>query len=91
MSKQGISVLTEFLISNIDLTEIPDEISELQYVTILHNDIVKTASLQLYIYNNKLTYINPILFRLKNLTVLSLRKVSWHARYKWSSNVLHNR
>ncbi|CEP15664.1 hypothetical protein [Parasitella parasitica] len=33
-------------ISNIGLTEIPDEIGELQYVTVLHNDVVKVASLQ---------------------------------------------
>ncbi|KAL9549554.1 hypothetical protein MBANPS3_005160 [Mucor bainieri] len=59
--------------SNIGLTEIPDEIGELQYVTVLHNDIVKVASLQVYLYNNELQSINPVLFRLKNLTVLSLR------------------
>ncbi|KAI7905852.1 uncharacterized protein BX663DRAFT_497857 [Cokeromyces recurvatus] len=60
-------------ISNIGLIEIPDEIGELRYVTVLHNDIVKAASLQLYLYNNDITRINPILFQLKNLTVLSLR------------------
>ncbi|GAN09790.1 GDSL lipase/acylhydrolase [Mucor ambiguus] len=59
--------------SNIGLTEIPDEIGELQYVTVLHNDIVKSASLQVYLYNNELQSINPVLFRLRNLTVLSLR------------------
>lgn len=61
-------------ISNIGLTEIPDEIGELQYVTVLHNDIVKVASLQVYLYNNELQSINPVLFKLKNLTVLSLSK-----------------
>ncbi|KAI8639771.1 hypothetical protein BD408DRAFT_420879 [Parasitella parasitica] len=60
-------------ISNIGLTEIPDEIGELQYVTVLHNDVVKVASLQVYLYNNELQSINPVLFWLKNLTVLSLR------------------
>ncbi|KAI7866789.1 uncharacterized protein EV154DRAFT_153559 [Mucor mucedo] len=60
-------------ISNVELTEIPDEIGELQYVTVVHNDIVKTASLQIFLYGNYLESINPCLFRLKNLTVLSLR------------------
>lgn len=62
-------------ISNIGLTEIPDEIGELQYVTVLYNDVVKVASLQIYLYNNELQSINPILFKLKNLTVLSLRRL----------------
>ncbi|KAG2196089.1 hypothetical protein INT46_010156 [Mucor plumbeus] len=51
-------------ISNIGLTEIPDEIGELQYVTVLHNDIVKVASLQVYLYNNELQYINPVMVSL---------------------------
>ncbi|KAI9475798.1 MAG: hypothetical protein EXX96DRAFT_278387 [Benjaminiella poitrasii] len=60
-------------ISNIGLIEIPDDIGELKYVTVLHNDVVKSASLQLYLYNNNIERINPVLFQLKNLTVLSLR------------------
>lgn len=69
-----VSLVYLHFISNIGLTEIPDEIGELQYVTVLHNDIVKVASLQVYLYNNELQSINPVLFRLKNLTVLSLSK-----------------
>ncbi|RCH95470.1 hypothetical protein CU098_011371 [Rhizopus stolonifer] len=61
-------------ISNIELEDIPDEIGELAYVTVLHNDIVKSASLQLFLYNNRIHTLSPVLFRLKNLTVLSLRK-----------------
>lgn len=79
--------------SNIGLTEIPDEISELQYVTVLHNDIVKSAFLQLYLYNNELTSLNPTLFKLKNLTVLSLRMFSCRNSNKmWLliRNVGHN-
>ncbi|KAI8376794.1 hypothetical protein BD560DRAFT_391510 [Blakeslea trispora] len=60
-------------LSNIGLEEIPDEIGELAYVTVLHNDIVKAASLQLFLYNNDIHTLNPVLFGLKNLTVLSLR------------------
>ncbi|GAA5813915.1 hypothetical protein MFLAVUS_007404 [Mucor flavus] len=44
-------------ISHVELTEIPDEIEELQYVTVVHHDIVKTAALQIYIVN-KLAFIS---------------------------------
>lgn len=74
MSLKGCELIVTC--SNIGLTEIPDEISELQYVTVLHNDIVKSAFLQLYLYNNQLTHVNTTLFKLKNLTVLSLRNIS---------------
>ncbi|KAI8361795.1 hypothetical protein EDC96DRAFT_512542, partial [Choanephora cucurbitarum] len=60
-------------LSHIGLECIPDEIGELTYLTVLHNDIVKAASLQLFLYNNSLQTLNPVLFQLKNLTVLSLR------------------
>lgn len=60
-------------ISHVGLTEIPDEIKELQYVTVVHNDVVKTAALQIFLYGNDLQCINPLLFHLKSLTVLSLR------------------
>lgn len=61
-----------FLKSHVELTEIPDEIEELQYVTVVHHDIVKTASLQIFLYGNYIQSINLRLFRLKNLSVLSL-------------------
>lgn len=61
--------------SHVGLTEIPDEIKELQYVTVVHNDVVKTAALQIFLYGNDLKCINPLLFHLKSLTVLSLSKV----------------
>ncbi|KAI9246345.1 hypothetical protein EDC94DRAFT_392440 [Helicostylum pulchrum] len=60
-------------ISHVELTEIPDEIEELQYVTVVHHDIVKTAALQIFMYGNYIETINLRLFRLKNLSVLSLR------------------
>jgi hypothetical protein len=63
------------LCSHVGLTEIPYEIMELQYITVVHNDIVKTASLQIYLYGNDLHTINPCLFQLRNLSVLSLSKV----------------
>ncbi|KAI8047794.1 hypothetical protein BDF21DRAFT_433983 [Thamnidium elegans] len=60
-------------ISHVELTEIPDEIEELQYVTVVHHDIVKAAALQIFMYGNYIESINLRLFRLKNLSVLSLR------------------
>ncbi|KAG1048182.1 hypothetical protein G6F43_009412 [Rhizopus delemar] len=60
-------------LGHIGLTEIPKEVGELEYVTVLCNDVVKAASLQLYLYGNRLTCLNSNLLRLKNLTVLSLR------------------
>ncbi|KAG1260402.1 hypothetical protein G6F68_007466 [Rhizopus microsporus] len=60
-------------LGHIGLSEIPREVGELEYVTVLCNDTVKTASLQLYLYRNQLSCLNSHLFRLKNLTVLSLR------------------
>ncbi|KAI8975247.1 hypothetical protein BDF20DRAFT_943704 [Mycotypha africana] len=59
--------------SNLGLTEIPDEVKELEYVTVVQNDKVRPASLQIYLYSNELSRINPTLFKLKNITVLSLR------------------
>ncbi|KAI9307073.1 hypothetical protein BJ944DRAFT_262524 [Cunninghamella echinulata] len=61
-------------LSHCELTEIPDEIVELQYITVFRKDIVKTASLQLYLFANQLETLSPTLFQLKNLTVLSLRR-----------------
>ncbi|CAO3692028.1 unnamed protein product [Rhizopus stolonifer] len=60
-------------LGHIGLNEIPKEVGDLAYVTVLRKDIVKTASLQLYLYGNNLSCLNSNLFRLKNLTVLSLR------------------
>jgi hypothetical protein len=60
--------------SKMDLVDIPDEIAELQYVTVVQNDVVKTASLQLYLYSNQIQELCSSLFKLRNLTVLSLRK-----------------
>ncbi|KAI7865800.1 hypothetical protein BDF14DRAFT_1821672 [Spinellus fusiger] len=61
--------------SHLNLTEIPQEISELRHITIFHKDrkIVKPASLEVFLYSNSLTVLSPSLFKLKNLTVLSLR------------------
>ncbi|CAO3645711.1 unnamed protein product [Cunninghamella blakesleeana] len=61
-------------LSHCELTEIPDDISELQYITVFRKDIVKAASLQLYLFANQLETLAPSLFQLKNLTVLSLRR-----------------
>ncbi|KAI8890177.1 hypothetical protein K501DRAFT_319875 [Backusella circina FSU 941] len=60
-------------LSKLDLKEIPNEISELKYLTAIHNGVIKSTCLQLYLYSNVLQNINPALFELKNLTVLSLR------------------
>ncbi|KAI8093864.1 uncharacterized protein BX664DRAFT_330778 [Halteromyces radiatus] len=60
-------------LSHCDLVEIPDGIAELQYITVLRKDTVKTASLQLYLFANQLKTLSPTLFRLQNLSVLSLR------------------
>ncbi|KAI8983863.1 hypothetical protein BDB01DRAFT_119124 [Pilobolus umbonatus] len=58
------------------LTEIPEELCELQYVTVLTNDVIRPASLQLYLYGNQIESLNTTLLRLKCLTVLSLRNNS---------------
>lgn len=60
--------------SNMDLTEIPDEIRELQHITILSKDLINNSSLKLFLYGNRLTKLSMQLFSLKNLSVLSLRK-----------------
>ncbi|KAI8331658.1 hypothetical protein BC941DRAFT_438079 [Chlamydoabsidia padenii] len=60
-------------LSHCDLVEIPGGIAELQHITVLQKDTVKTASLQLYLFANQLKSLSPALFQLKNLTVLSLR------------------
>lgn len=57
------------------LTEIPEEIKELQHVTVLRKDRIQNTSLKLYLYANDLTRLPPYLFMLKNLSVLSLRKL----------------
>ncbi|KAL0089663.1 hypothetical protein J3Q64DRAFT_1407631 [Phycomyces blakesleeanus] len=61
--------------SHLNLTEIPDEIAELRYITVFRKDtmIVKPASLEVFLYTNALTCLSPSLFKLTNLTVLSLR------------------
>ncbi|KAH8550129.1 hypothetical protein BGW37DRAFT_558664 [Umbelopsis sp. PMI_123] len=60
-------------LSNMDLTDIPDEIRELQHITILSKDLINNSSLKLFLYGNRLTKLNMELFALKNLSVLSLR------------------
>ncbi|CAO3589904.1 unnamed protein product [Absidia cylindrospora] len=60
-------------LSHCDLVEIPEGIAELQHITVLRKDTVKTASLQLYLFANQLKSLSPTLFQLKNLSVLSLR------------------
>ncbi|ORX54041.1 outer arm dynein light chain 1 [Hesseltinella vesiculosa] len=60
-------------LSQCDLEEIPDDIAELRYLTVLYKDRVKPASLQLYLFDNRLHTLSPTLFQLENLTVLSLR------------------
>ncbi|ORZ14087.1 hypothetical protein BCR42DRAFT_418022 [Absidia repens] len=60
-------------LSHCDLIEIPEGIAELQHITVLRKDTVKTASLQLYLFANQLKSLSPTLFQLKNLSVLSLR------------------
>lgn len=57
-----------------DLTEIPDEIRELQHITILSKDVIRNSTLKIFLYGNQLTKLNMELFALKNLSVLSLRK-----------------
>ncbi|KAI9012133.1 hypothetical protein CLU79DRAFT_839086 [Phycomyces nitens] len=61
--------------SHLNLTEIPDEIAELRYITVFRKDtmVVKPASLEVFLYTNALTCLSPSLFKLTNLTVLSLR------------------
>jgi hypothetical protein len=57
-----------------DLTDIPDEIRELQHITILSKDLINNSSLKVFLYGNRLTKLSMQLFSLKNLSVLSLRK-----------------
>ncbi|CAO3692031.1 unnamed protein product [Rhizopus stolonifer] len=60
-------------LGHIGLNEIPKEVGDLAYVTVLRKDIVKTASLQLYfLRNNQLTSIPPDIALLENLVELSL-------------------
>ncbi|KAI8882363.1 hypothetical protein K501DRAFT_101232 [Backusella circina FSU 941] len=65
--------IEEVDLSKMNLVDIPDDIVELQYVTVVQNDVVKAASLQLYLYSNQIEDLCPSLFKLRNLTVLSLR------------------
>ncbi|KAI8579083.1 hypothetical protein K450DRAFT_243800 [Umbelopsis ramanniana AG] len=60
-------------LSNMDLTDIPDEIRELQHITILSKDLINNSSLKVFLYGNRLTKLSMELFSLKNLSVLSLR------------------
>ncbi|ORZ02816.1 hypothetical protein BCR43DRAFT_482218 [Syncephalastrum racemosum] len=60
-------------LSHMGLTEIPEEIKELQHVTVLRKDRIQNTSLKLYLYANDLVRLPPYLFMLKNLSVLSLR------------------
>ncbi|KAG0188344.1 hypothetical protein DFQ28_004970 [Apophysomyces sp. BC1034] len=61
-------------LGHLGLTDIPEEISELQYMTILRKDTntIKTAALEVFLYGNTLSCLNQSLFKLKNLAVLSL-------------------
>lgn len=56
------------------LSSIPDDIKELRYVTVLHKENSDAATLKLFLAGNALTHLNPLLFTIKNLSVLSLRK-----------------
>jgi hypothetical protein len=69
-----ILYLHSFCDSNMDLTDIPDEIRELQHITILSKDLINNSSLKVFLYGNRLTKLSMALFSLKNLSVLSLRK-----------------
>lgn len=60
-------------LSYFGLGSIPDDIKELRYVTVLHKENSEAATLKLFLGGNALTRLNPLLFTIKNLSVLSLR------------------
>lgn len=59
-------------LEGMDLTEIPEEIKDLDNLVIF--DLPTQALYQLYLTNNRLKSVNPALFKFSKLNVLSLRQ-----------------
>lgn len=60
-------------LENMGLTEIPEEIKDLDNLVIFDLDMPTQTLYQLYLNNNKLRSVNPALFKFSKLNVLSLR------------------
>ncbi|KAL1924400.1 uncharacterized protein VTP21DRAFT_7435 [Calcarisporiella thermophila] len=59
--------------SDMNLTQLPPEIAELQHVFVLSQDVICHNTLKLFLSSNSLRSLSPELFQLRNLSVLSLR------------------
>lgn len=62
------------ILEGMQLTDIPDEIKDLNELVIFDYDRPTQVSRQLYLTNNKLKVVNPSLFAFDKLNVLSLRQ-----------------
>lgn len=61
-------------LEGMDLTDIPEEVEDLNSLVIFDVHRTTPTLYQLYLSNNKLRFLNPALFKFEKLNVLSLRQ-----------------
>lgn len=63
----------EVTLDDLQLTSVPDEISDLKDLVILHDNDSLVPKIKIFLSNNQISVMAPPIFEVRNITVLSLR------------------
>lgn len=64
---------SEVNLDSLQLTEVPEEISDLKDLVILNDNDSLIPKVKIFLSNNQISSISPCVFEVRNITVLSLR------------------